>query len=101
MADEGYLEKETPQQLRRGTFVVPTDKVIDINENSFIGNNTLSTNDIASENTPSRGEYKGDYRFSVGQLPSWAKKQVIGLHVQVEVECHQFIYISTQRKLEI
>ncbi len=26
------------------------------------------------------GGVKGDYRFSVGQLPSWAKRQVRGLH---------------------
>ncbi|XP_033096520.1 mitogen-activated protein kinase-binding protein 1-like isoform X2 [Anneissia japonica] len=79
---------------RRGTYVVPPENVPNqvpnttLNRSSIVVDNALfqpATESmfpvevkLQNNRTAELKETSPDYRFSVGQLPSWAKKQVMG-----------------------
>lgn len=60
--------------FRRETFYI-SDKKPETDSND----NFKLTNAVAIPQTPDSHSPQVDYRFSVGQLPSWAKRQVCSL----------------------
>jgi WD40 repeat protein len=58
---------------RRETFVVPDKKRVADSNDNFHSPGLPFSND----GTPDMVSSRPDYRFSVGQLPSWAKRQVL------------------------
>lgn len=74
MADMGQESK--PESLADTPERGPYRQKVDVNDNKFGSPPPeLKAKDVP-DSIPTQPDYKGDYRFSVGHLPTWAKKQV-------------------------